>query len=137
MKKLPLILFFLWLGSSGLGAQNKPHNIVFQLNSADTLVHKSLMKQLNNLQSLAPGSHLEVVCLGPGIEFLLKDKSSYAAAIQELAKKGVTFLACQFTLKEKKKWVDDLLPSVGSVPGGIVEIVTKQEEGWSYIKSGN
>jgi intracellular sulfur oxidation DsrE/DsrF family protein len=30
----------------------------------------------------------------------------------------------------------DLLPGVGMVPAGIVEVVTKQEQGWTYIKAG-
>jgi intracellular sulfur oxidation DsrE/DsrF family protein len=28
------------------------------------------------------------------------------------------------------------LPGVGMVPAGIVEVVTKQEQGWTYIKAG-
>jgi intracellular sulfur oxidation DsrE/DsrF family protein len=30
----------------------------------------------------------------------------------------------------------DLLPGVTPVPSGIVEVVTKQEQGWVYIKGG-
>jgi intracellular sulfur oxidation DsrE/DsrF family protein len=29
-----------------------------------------------------------------------------------------------------------LLPSAGTVPAAILEIVMKQEQGWSYIKAG-
>jgi intracellular sulfur oxidation DsrE/DsrF family protein len=32
--------------------------------------------------------------------------------------------------------VADLLEGVGTVPAGIVEVVTKQEQGWTYIKAG-
>ena len=29
-----------------------------------------------------------------------------------------------------------LIPSAGSVPSGVAELVIKQEEGWSYLKTG-
>ena len=31
---------------------------------------------------------------------------------------------------------DMLLKVAGTVPSGVVEVITKQEEGWSYLKSG-
>jgi intracellular sulfur oxidation DsrE/DsrF family protein len=31
---------------------------------------------------------------------------------------------------------DMLIPVVGSVPSGVAELVMKQEEGWSYLKTG-
>jgi intracellular sulfur oxidation DsrE/DsrF family protein len=39
-------------------------------------------------------------------------------------------------MKERKVSADQLLPGVQQVPAGIIYIVTKQEEGFHYIKSG-
>jgi intracellular sulfur oxidation DsrE/DsrF family protein len=50
--------------------------------------------------------------------------------------RGVEFVACEFSMKDRNLTKDEILPEAGFVKGGIIEIVTKQEEGWSYIKSG-
>ena len=112
------------------------HKIIFQLASEDTLVHKGLMRQLNNVLTAAPNAKIEVVCHGPGIYLLVNDKTTMLQKIQELKNKGVTFAACENTLKERNISKDKIIPEAFFVPSAIVEIVIKQEEGWSYIKSG-
>lgn len=67
-------------------AQNKKqsdivHKIVFQPLRDDTLVHKGLMKQLNNVLTAAPNTKIEVVCHGPGINLLVTDKTTGYAKI--------------------------------------------------------
>ncbi len=148
MKKLAVVLFAFFL-STGLNAQTKSeslarksefvpktHKIVFQLSSEDTLVHKALMKQLNNISTVAPDSELKVVCQGPGLAMLLKNKSIVQEKIQQLKKKKIEFVACEFSMSEKKITKEQMLPEAGFVKYGILEIVTKQEQGWSYIRSG-
>jgi uncharacterized protein len=112
------------------------HRIVFQVTTGDTLAHKQLMKQLGNIQTVAPGTQLEVVCHGPGLEMLLSDKSIVADKISKLSKTGVVFNACEFSMKERKVEKTQMLPEAAYVPAGILEIVTRQEQGWSYIKAG-
>ena len=46
-------------------------------------------------------------------------------------------MACQFSMKERKVSKEELIANAIVVPGGIIEIVQKQEQGWSYIKAGN
>ncbi len=66
---------------------------------------------------------------------VLKDKSVVADDIQKLAaNKNVSFKVCAFTLKRHNVDVSQLLPGVGTVPDGIYEIITRQREGWVYIK---
>ncbi|HMT28756.1 MAG TPA: DsrE family protein [Bacteroidia bacterium] len=118
------------------GAIAPPHRIVFQLVSGDTLAHKQLMKQLNNILSVAPGTQMEVVCHGPGLEMLISDKTIVADKIKKLTQSGVVFNACEFSMKERNVEKSRILSEAGLVPAGIIEIVTRQEQGWSYIKSG-
>ena len=67
----------------------------------------------------------------------IKDKSSVAEDVEALAKKdNITFVACQGTMKRHKITDDQLIPGLTQVPDGILEIVTKQAEGWGYIKEG-
>lgn len=136
MKKLIFPLILLLFTATAARAQSGTHRIVFQLQTADSLVHKSLMKQLNNILTVAPGSELEVVCHGPGLQMLLTDKSRVSDKVAVLTVKGVHFVACEFSMSEQKVGKDKLIPAAGIVPYGLLEIVGKQEAGWSYIKSG-
>lgn len=112
------------------------HRIVFQLVSGDTLAHKQLMKQLNNIKSVAPTTQMEVVCHGPGLDMLVAEKTMVADKIKKLTESGVVFNACEFSMTERKVEKSALIKEAGLVPAGIIEIVTRQEQGWSYIKAG-
>ncbi len=114
----------------------KVHKIVFQLASDDTLVHIGLMKQLNNVLTAAPDAKLEVVCHGPGINLLLTDKTIVRDKIRLLKAKGINFEACENTMRDKNISKDRVITEAGFVPSALIEIVLKQEEGWSYIKAG-
>lgn len=116
--------------------QETPLQIIFQLSSSDTLAHKALMKQLGNITSVEPTTQIEVVCHGPGLDMLRNDKSTVATKISEFSQKGIIFNACEFSMKERNVSADQILPSAKFVKAGIIYIVRKQNEGWSYIKSG-
>lgn len=53
-----------------------------------------------------------------------------------MKKKGVEFVAGEFSMSERNVPKENIIAEAGFVKGGIIEIVTRQEEGWSYIKSG-
>lgn len=138
-----LYLFFALLFSTQLFAQDeinvvdtKKHKIVFQLTSEDTLVHKSMLRQITNTLNAAPNSQIEVVCHGPGINLLVASKTKFEQKISNLSNKKVRFVACENTLREKKINKDEIIKDAGFVPAGIVEIILKQEKNWSYIKAG-
>lgn len=129
-------LLLLLISGSVIAQETKSHRIVFQVANNDTTAQAQLMKQLGNLQKVSPGIQLEVVCHGPGLELLISDKSYVAAKVMEHSKKGVDFVACEFTMMQKNIDKSRLIPGVRSVPAAIIEIAEKQEQGWSYIKSG-
>ncbi|MDO8367071.1 MAG: DsrE family protein [Saprospiraceae bacterium] len=138
------LLFFLisLLALSSAFAQNNaavdntPYKIVFQLTSGDTAVHRALTKQLNNALTAAPKSQLEVVCHNQGISFLVGSKTIVPEKIRELKKRGVVFVACENTMRDRKIKREELVPEAGTVPAGIIEIVKKQRKHWAYIKAG-
>ncbi|MBK9103160.1 MAG: DsrE family protein [Saprospiraceae bacterium] len=112
------------------------HKIVFQLTSADTNVHKMLVRQLGNVLAAAPNSTVEVVCHGPGIAMLTTKQTIVQPKIIELKGKGIQFVVCENTMRERKVTKEEIIPEAGFVKAGIIEIVKKQEEGWSYIRAG-
>ena len=141
MKKL-IFLFVLGLAFSTPSVfgqtvvSTKAHKIVFHLTSSDTLVHKAMVKQINNALTAAPNAKVEVVCHNNGIEFLTAAKTKQAKGITELKAKGVVFAACENTLRERKIEKKDIVPEATFVPAGILEVAMKQEKGYSYIKAG-
>jgi intracellular sulfur oxidation DsrE/DsrF family protein len=76
------------------------------------------------------------VCHGPGLDMLRKDKSTVTKKIDEFSQKGVVFNACEFSMKERNVTSEQIISSSKFVKAGIIYIVTKQREGYSYIKSG-
>jgi uncharacterized protein len=114
----------------------KRHRIVFQMATADTTAYRALARQLNNVLVAAPDAQLEVVAHNKGIGFLLTEKTNVLVEIKALKAKGVSFAACENTMKQQKLEKSQITPDAGFVPVGILELATRQEEGWAYIKAG-
>jgi intracellular sulfur oxidation DsrE/DsrF family protein len=140
-----LIVLLFTLSASFVSAQvnklenigeQRQHRIVFQLSTNDTLAHKALMKQISNITTVAPDTKIEVVCHGPGLEILVKGKTTVQDKIANFTEKGISFLACEFSMKERNVSKEKIILEAGFIKAGIIEIVSKQEQGWSYIKSG-
>lgn len=122
------------LATTGLLAQ---HRIILQLSSNDTLVWKGLVNNLKHLKAgWADSVEIEVVAHGPGIDFLVKEKTTQQEKIRHFREMGIQFIACENTMTERKVARESIIPEAGFVKMGIGEIVRKQEEGWSYIKAG-
>jgi intracellular sulfur oxidation DsrE/DsrF family protein len=124
-----------WAQTSSAEIDLEHHKIVMQLTSSDTNVHKMVVRQLANILAAAPNSKIEVVCHGPGINILMTQQTKVHAKIIELKMKGVEFIACENTMLEKKIARDEIIPEAGYVKVGVLEIVRKQEQGWSYIRA--
>ena len=116
-------------------AQNNPVKIVFDVTSADPSTHQSTMRHVKIMASNYPDSKFEVVLYSGSVEMALKEKSTVADEIISFAgNDNVSFKVCAMTLKRKEINESELLTNVEVVPDGILEIVTKQSEGWGYIK---
>jgi intracellular sulfur oxidation DsrE/DsrF family protein len=42
--------------------------------------------------------------------------------------------ACQNTMRSLKLSPQEMLPEIGYVPSGVVEVMRKQQQGWAYIR---
>jgi intracellular sulfur oxidation DsrE/DsrF family protein len=111
------------------------HRVLFALTSPEEADWNLTMGNIRNLLKLLPDAEVEVVSYGPGIMMVAKT-SSVAADITALQAQHVKFVACQNAMRARKLTVADLVEGVTPVPAGIVEVVTKEEEGWTYIKAG-
>ena len=139
MKRIMLILSVLTIGFVNIAnaqTYEKEHKIVFHLASSDTLVHKSLVKQIGNVLDYWKTAKIEVVVHNNGIGFMKIEEAKTAKEIQALTEKGVVFAVCENTMKQRHLEKKQILPFATFVPVGLAEIVLKEEDGWSYIKAG-
>ena len=136
MKQILLLLALLTGINAHTQDRARQHRIVMQLSSGDTLVHKNLMKQFKNVLEAAPTAKIDVVCHGPGMDMLMSDRSVVGAKVKEFAARGVVFTACDNTIRERQLDPSKVMPEAGHVKAGIIHIVERQEDGWSYIKAG-
>jgi intracellular sulfur oxidation DsrE/DsrF family protein len=141
MKYLHLIVLSLLICSSTVtkaqDKQVKMHQVVMQLNTADTAVWSSMLGNIQNFQKVWPGNvKIEVVVHGKALNFLVASKSHLVADVEAMTKLGVVFNACENTMNKYGIKKEMLIPSASSVPSGVAELVVKQEEGWSYLKTG-
>lgn len=134
MKRL-LILLCLWATSAVAFAQTVPYNVVFDLTSKDTNDHQSVIRWMNAISKEKPDARLEVVLYGQSLDMIRKDRSTVGPAIQQLTQnKNVAVKVCAVAMKHHNIAASQLLPGVTIVPDGIYEIISRQKDGWGYIK---
>lgn len=117
-------------------ATEKEHKIVFHLSTGDTLAYRALTKQLKNVREHWPDAQIEVVAHNKGVAMLMHEKSNVGPEVQSAMQNKVAFVVCEQTMKNMHIGKKDIMPNVGFVERGLVEIVEKQEAGWAYIKAG-
>ena len=134
---LTLLLLVLFTAfASGQVVSTAEHKILFQLTDGEPEVHKKFIRQLNNVLTAAPNAKIEVVTHGMGVDLLLNNNKALENDLQKLVDKGVVFVVCENTMKQRDLKKEQFLPLAGFVPAAIIELVMKQEAGWIYIKAG-
>jgi uncharacterized protein len=119
-------------------AQNAPaqrNRVVIQVSDADPGKWNLALNNARNLQAdLGAGNvDVEIVAYGPGIGMLKLD-SLVANRIGEAGAAGVKVVACEITMKGQKLNRVDMLDGIGYVPAGVVELMSRQQQGWAYIR---
>lgn len=137
MKKVFIAIVFQLVVFAAL-AQAKPVKIVFDVTSPDTLAHQNAIRHVTMMSKAYPQSNFMVVIYGSALPMVVKGKSTIEKGMITLSEnKNVSFKACSATMKRYNVDKGQLIVGVEVVPDAILEIVTKQGEGWGYIKEGN
>ncbi len=135
MKKNILLVCLSLFVINFLQAQ-KDYKVVFDLTSKDSLDQKAVLRWANEISSASPDAQIEIVMYGQGVNLVAKDRTAFGdAIIKLLTNKNVSFKACAVALKAQNVDKSQVLPGVEVVPDGIYEIITKQRQGWGYIKA--
>ena len=138
MKNYLFLLAVALIFSTDINAQKKQHKIIFDISSSDTADHSTVIRQVNNVLKASPQTKIEVVFHGKAVYALVKEKTTLNDKIDELVnKKNVVIAACNNSLIRLNISKNELLSSAIVVPVAMLELMDKQEKGWSYIKAGH
>lgn len=134
MKKFIFLLCLFVLHAFFLAAQPN-YKVVFDLTSKDTMDHKMAIRWMNEVLKAEPTAKVEVVLFGQSLDMIVQNKSVVSEAITRMAAhKNASFKVCRVAMKAHNIDMSQLVAGVETVPDGIYEIISKQREGWGYIK---
>ena len=111
------------------------HKVIFQVSDSDPRKWSLTLNNVRNIQQdLGKGNvEIEVVAYGPGLGMLKLD-SEVATRVGDALAQGVKILACENTMTNTKVRREDMLSNIGYVKAGVVELMVKQQQGYSYIR---
>ncbi|HZV68454.1 MAG TPA: DsrE family protein [Saprospiraceae bacterium] len=136
MKTIFLSVIMLFMIHHFTFSQSVPYNVVFDVTSKDTLVHQMVIRWINEITASRPDANIEVVFYAKSLDMITNGKSVVSSdVIKNAARKNVTFKVCEVALKNNGVERSQLLTGVQTVPDGIYEIISKQHDGWGYIKA--
>lgn len=135
MRRTLFVVLFAVLSLGFVRAQRQPYRVAFDLTSRDTLEQKAVLRWIKEVGTSSPNAQMEVVMYAKGIELVMPERSAFTAEVKEAMKSpNVTFKVCAIALKNNSVSQSQLLPGVQTVPDGIYELVSKQQDHWGYIK---
>ncbi len=109
--------------------------LVIQVSDKDPSKWNLALNNARNVQAAigADKVDIEIVAYGPGIDMLKLDSEAGERVGQALGS-GIKIVACQNTMKGTGLTEADMLPKIGYVPSGVIEIMKKQKEDYSYLR---
>ena len=121
-------LFVVGLALASLGFARRtsqpkpePYRVAFDLTSRDSLDQKAVLRWIREISAASPQVEIEVVMYGKGFELAMPERSPLAGEVRD-------------AMKNNQVEKSQLVPGVQTVPDGIYELVSKQQQHWGYIK---
>lgn len=109
--------------------------VVIQVSDADPKKWALALNNAENVQEDLGKANvdIEIVAYGPGLG-MLKLESEVGGRVKTALADGVKVVACENTMRKQKLTRDDMLPDLGYAKAGVVELMSKQAEGYAYIR---
>lgn len=113
----------------------KKYKVVFHVSIDDPKIWNQSLNNMAQVQKVMGKKNVEIelVVNGYGIG-MLKLESEVGNRVDEAVANGIKVVACEQTMRGFKLTKDDMLKSIGYVPGGVIEVIEKQKAGWAYLK---
>ena len=136
LSTLTVLLLAALVGANAqLAPPDRLHKVVFQVSDADPAKWNLALNNARNVQQDLGSDKvaIEIVAYGPGIGMLKLD-SVAGARVSEAMASGMSVVACENTMRNQKITRDDMLPKIGYVGAGVVQLMARQKEGYAYIR---
>ncbi|MGB5611305.1 MAG: hypothetical protein WBM67_01490 [Sedimenticolaceae bacterium] len=130
-------------GQAAAVAESEETRIVFHLTNPDQTVAGELLDEVEGMlaayQADGRPLRIEVVGHSEGLDLLRERLSQHGERIHRLAQQysNLTFVACRNTidrLKVEQGIEVKLIPDAEVIDSGVSHVVTRQQQGWSYIR---
>jgi len=114
---------------------SKITKVVIQVSDNNPKKWNLALNNAENVQQDLGKSNVDIaiVAYGPGLP-MLELQSITANRISNAIARGVKVIACENTMRKDKLTKNDMLPSLSYTKSGVVYLVNKEAEGYSYIK---
>ena len=76
---------------------------------------------------------IEIVAFGAGINMIKLDPVANSR-VSEAIKSGISVVACENSIRTLKVNRSEIIAGVSFVPAGVLQIMRRQAEGWSYVR---
>ncbi len=115
------------------------HRVVMDVTMPGTEAWGMVLNGIENIQkALGPENvQIEVVGHERGLGMVVQAADAgLADRMQKISATGVTFAACENSMRHQHVTKQDLFPFDITVDSGAAELIRKQADGWAYIKTG-
>ncbi len=143
IRYIALLLAFctLWLYADTVFAEPKPsfdnpRKVIFSVTENDLHALDHVLSVANNvLKFYGPENvQMEIVAYSQGIKLLDRKDRTTAVRVDALMQYDVVFIACGNTMRTLNIKEEDLIEGSVIVTAGVVELLERVKEGWTYIK---
>lgn len=118
-------------------AMDNPRQLIFSIPTSETKEVNRIISTVNNVIKFYGVENTEVVIVayGQGLKSLLKkDDADIRKRIEALMTYDVEFIACENTMRTLHIDKKDLLDDISFATAGIVEIIERKLQGYSYTQ---
>lgn len=139
-------ILILFLAPMPLGmsvAADSPHigpdKVVYHINDTEGQATRA-MQYISNHLEVNPKAKIVIITHAFGVDFLVdgaknRTGNPYNIPVEELETRGVRFLVCEITLRERAMDRKQFIPEARFVPSGVAEITRlQQREGYAYLR---
>ncbi len=132
---LDRIRFILAVALVAFAGQALAEKIVIQVSDGNPTTWNQALNVVGNLrEAYGPGTDIEIVAFGQGINMLKLDAPVASRLVDAQKAQGAKVYACENSMARQKLSRDDMAPGLTYVRAGVEHIITRQREGWVNLR---
>ena len=132
---LDRLRFILAVTLVALAPQALAEKIVIQVSDGNPTTWNQALNVVGNLrEAYGPGTDIEIVAFGQGINMLKLDAPVASRLVDAQKAQGAKVYACENSMARQKLSRDDMAPGLIYVRAGVEHIITRQREGWVNLR---